>query len=111
MKLRSPFTELLFNLSPSTNVTESLKTFGVAEDCTSAIAIRIVNETSSDPCAFETDLKTGLICEISHFTTDNLTKLCDWAAVKQLYKPTVSESENHSRFVGEIVSLIATKNV
>ena len=109
MKLRSPYTELLFNLSPSSNVTESLKTFGVAEDCTSAIAVRIVPDTCNDSAAFENDLKTGLDCETVEFT--RLTEKCDLAAIKQLYKPIASEFENHPRFIGEIVSLIATKNI
>lgn len=109
MKLRSPYTKLLFNLSPSSNVTESLKTFGVAEDCTSAVAVRIVPETCIDSAAFENDLKTGLNCETVEFT--KLTMNCDWAAIKQLYKPNASAAEHKTRFIGEIVSLIATKNI
>ena len=111
MKLRSPYTELLFNLSPSSNVTESLKTFGAAEDCTSAIAVRIVPETCNDSAsaAFENDLRTVLNCETVEFT--KLTEKCDLAAIKQLYKPIASETENQPRFIGEIVSLIATKNI
>lgn len=110
MKLRSPYTELLFNLSLSTNVTESLKTFGVAEDCNTAIAVRIIPEAiSSDSASFENDLKTGLNCEIIEFS--KLNQKCDWNEIKKLYKPTVSETENHTRFIGEIVTQIATKNI
>lgn len=109
MKLRSPYTELLFNLSPSSNVTDSLKTFGAAEDCTFAIAVRIVPEISTHSSAFENDLKNGLNCKIGEFS--KLCEKCDWTEIKKLYKPTTLETDNQQRFIGEIVSLIATKNI
>lgn len=108
MKLRSPYTELLFNLSPSTNVTESLKTFGIPERCTEAIALRIVSEAQPKPTTLENDLRIALNCEIVEFS--KLTEKCDFSAIKQVYKPTVSETEK-TKFFGEIVTLLATKNI
>lgn len=104
MKTRSPYTEILFSLSPSTNVTESLKTFGVNEQSTSAIAVRIL-ETGNDT-QIENDLKTTLNCSVLEFSNENLIKQCDLEVVKQIYKPSSS-----SRFVGEICTTIATKNI
>lgn len=106
MKTRSPYTELLYSLSPSTNVTESLKTFGVSEDATTAIALRIIPGTDSDTTSFIEDLKTALKCEIIDFSLDSLCANCDLDAIKQVYK-----SSDSSRFIGEICTVIATKNI
>ena len=106
MKTRSPYTELLYSLSPSTNVTESLKTFGVEEDTASAIAIRIIQGTECNPTAFADELKSALNCQVCEFSIDSLTKHCDFEAIKQLYKPSSVD-----RLIGEICTSIATKNI
>ena len=103
MKTRSPYTELLYTLSPSTNVTESLTTFGITEGTTSAIAVRFSEE--GDICSLAEDLKTILDCAVYDFSLDNLVRECDMAAVKLVYKPT------SDRVIGEICSAIATKNI
>lgn len=108
MKTRSPYTEILYSLSPSTNVTESLKTFGVVDGGESAIAVRILvnGEVLGD---FENELETKLNCLVEEFSLENLIKRCDLETVKQLYKPSANETS--PRFYGEICSLIATKNI
>ena len=106
MKTRSPYTELLFNLSPSTNVTESLKTFGVNEQSTTAIAVRFIQGTDKDSSTFPDELKNSLNCLVVDFSVDSLVKESDLAAIKQIYKIS-----DENRLEGEICVLIASKNI
>lgn len=106
MKTRSPYTEILFNLSPSTNVTESLKTFGVPENAKTAIAVRIIkDELVSDATVFESDLKNALKCD---FDCTSFVDNCDFELVKAIYKPS---NTDEMKIIGEICSTIATKNI
>lgn len=108
MKTRSPYTELLFALSPSNNVTESLKTFGAEEHATEAIAVRFT--TSPDSAAvsvsdsFASDLEAALKCRVDEFST----QFCDLLLVQQVYRPTTKDG---GRLVGEICSCLASKNI
>ena len=104
MKTCSPYTELLFCLSPSTNVTESLKTFGVDEHAKEAIAVRFTESInySGSTDSFISELQNSLNCKVSEFSTN----FCDLKLVKDVYKPS-----NEDRLVGEICTSIATKNI
>lgn len=104
MKTKNPHTELLYSLSPSKNVTESLKTFGINEESTKAIAIRFYE--SGAFCSLETNLKDALNCKIIDFSDEALVYDCDFEAVKLIYKPTTSD-----RIIGEICTIISTKNI
>lgn len=107
MKTRSPYTEILYSLSPSTNVTESLLNFGVNEKSTEAIAVRILPGNCNDHTEFVDNLKSALKCEIVDFSFESLTANSDLDAIKLLYKT----STDSSRFIGEICTTIATKNI
>lgn len=104
MKTRSPYTELLFSLSPSSNVTESLKIFGVEETASEAIVVRFSehSSTESSSSTLISDLESILNCQFEEFSI----KFCDLNLVKQVYKPS-----NEDRLIGEICSGIATKNI
>lgn len=108
MKTRSPYTELLYTLSPSKNVTESLKTFGINEESSKAIAVRFDFEQSTKCCTLETDLKEALNCSIHELSFSNECE-CDFDfdldEIKQIYKPTSNQ------IIGEICTIIATKNI
>lgn len=90
-------------------MTESLKTFGVEEQATEAIAVRFTEADVYKAGLFENDLVTILNCEISAFSTE----FCDLNLVKDVYKPSNSSNSdsNSNRFIGEICTTIATKNI
>ena len=91
-------------------MTESLKTFGAAEQATEAIAVRFTEADVYKAGLFENDLITILNCEISAFSTE----FCDLNLVKDVYKPSNSSNSSDSdsnRFIGEICTTIATKNI
>jgi hypothetical protein len=108
MRTRSPYTELLYALSPSTNVTESLMTFGINETSKCAIAVRfteIDSESPSSSSSLEEDLTAALNCDISDFSMDALVEQHDLISIKEVYKPT------SDHIIGEICTQIATKSI
>ena len=108
MKTKSPYTELLYTLSPSKNVTESLKTFGINENSSKAIAVRFdfEQEQSAKICTLETDLKKALNCSVYELSFANDRELnFDLDEIKLIYKPTSNQ------IIGEICTIIATKNI
>lgn len=108
MKTRVVYTELLYNLSPSTNVTESLKTFGIDfPSHTSAIAIRL-NHPFDAP-DFASELEQSIDCEATEFSLDSLTAEHDWPNIINVYKLTCTEYSEKA--FGEICTIISTKNI
>ena len=102
MKTRSQYTELLYNLSPSTNVTESLKTFGLNVDNKVAIAVRF---NSVDGEAFAQELQEKLKCSAPDFDVSLFEQLADVELVKKTYKLSTSKPSL------EICSIISSKGI
>lgn len=102
MKTRSRYSELLYSLSPSTNVTESLKTFGLASDCKQAIAVRFDCPYGE---AFAAELESKLSARCLEYNPVAFESLADIEAIKKLYKLTTNT------YSLEICSIIASKGV
>lgn len=102
MKTRSRYSELLYSLSPSTNVTESLKTFGLASDCKQAVAVRF---DCPDGEAFAAELESKLSARCQEYQPACFESMADIDAIKQLYKLTTNT------YSLEICSIIASKGV
>jgi tRNA threonylcarbamoyladenosine modification (KEOPS) complex Cgi121 subunit len=104
MKTRSPSTELLYALSPSTNVTESLETFGISSDTAAVIAVRFFDDNID---SFIQDLESRLTFtfEDIQISIDTLC-LTDFSRIQALYR--IQEPANTDR---ECCTIIATKGI
>lgn len=103
MKTRSKYTELLFSLSPSTNVTEALKTFGFSNQNSAAIAVRFDCEDSE---AFAQEMEERLKCTALQYDSSLFAKNSDLELVKKTYKLTTTGAP-----LKEICSIIASKGI
>ncbi len=102
MKTRSKYTELLYSLSPSTNVTESLKTFGLLEGNTVAIAVRFNCE---DGEAFAQELQEKLNCTVLDYDASLFETFSDFESIKKTYKLSTTKPSL------EICSIISSKGI
>ncbi|CAH1972992.1 unnamed protein product [Acanthoscelides obtectus] len=99
---KSVFTEILFNLSISKNITNSLKTFGI-EDSDKHILVVIVNEKGED---------NSKICSEIHGEELELMQLknfSDVKAIQKVYKIHEDELSNVP-LLDSVVSRIAVKD-
>ncbi|KAF9340057.1 hypothetical protein BGZ91_003642 [Linnemannia elongata] len=96
--------EIIYNLSPSKNIAESLKRFGITEDTTSLIAVKIGGNPDE------------IIEEMSRTVDGNLVSFSkldqekDMTKLRQYYKidPKVTEDKE---ILNWIIGAIAMKNV
>ncbi|CAG9768929.1 unnamed protein product [Ceutorhynchus assimilis] len=98
---KSIFTELLFNLSPSSNISQSLLKFGIHDKDQSLLVVILEKTTDNFEDIFS--LVQGDVLDISH-----LNQLNDIKAIRKMYKITDKEF-NSVDILDSIVSRIATK--
>ncbi|KAF9922544.1 hypothetical protein FBU30_007330 [Linnemannia zychae] len=96
--------EIIYNLSPSKNIAESLKRFGITENTTSLIAVRI----GGDPDEILEDMNRTVDGNLVSFSKLDQEK--DMVKLRQYYKidPKVTEDRD---ILNWIVGAIAMKNV
>ncbi|KAF9126864.1 hypothetical protein BGW39_006290 [Mortierella sp. 14UC] len=95
--------EIIYNLSPSKNIAESLKRFGISEDTTSLIAVKI----GGKPDEILEDMSRTVDGNLVSFSKLDQEK--DVVKLRQYYKidPKVTEDKE---ILNWIVSAIAMKN-
>lgn len=103
LKTRTPHTELLFHLSPSTNVTESLRIFGLDESCTTAVAVRLFDD---QPDILAANLAESIDCSIVAADEHALSAGGSTEHILQIYK-----IKNAAHITGEVCSLLASKGI
>ena len=80
LRTKSLQSEILLALSPTSNIGEAFKRFGLKKDTTNLLMIQISqNQTSS----FDVTLVKGDTVE---FEDDNLEKMSDIGTIKKIYK-------------------------
>lgn len=97
-------TELLYNLSISRNITDSLKTFGI-DDKDDHIVIVIFQENGENKFERMKNHFTGEICD-----AEEIFKLSNAKLIRDIYKITDTELEV-SDLSDSVVSRIATKDL
>ncbi|XP_042226026.1 EKC/KEOPS complex subunit TPRKB-like isoform X4 [Homarus americanus] len=102
MVTRSVFAEIIFNLSPTKNITDSLKNFGLGDGDTEILAV-VLDEESGEKVK---KLKSQIRGELTAVT--EVLNLTNQARVKQLYKVTDSELRVTS-LLDAVVSRMACK--
>ncbi|XP_056604464.1 EKC/KEOPS complex subunit TPRKB [Triplophysa dalaica] len=105
MKTRSLYSEIIFNLSPTNNISEAFKRFGIS-DTDNAVYIVLVHNKE------ETLNVDDIIAKVDgqQIDVDQVSELTDAAIVKKLYKVAPME-ERCGSLLDAVVCRMATKDV
>ncbi|XP_059182294.1 EKC/KEOPS complex subunit TPRKB [Centropristis striata] len=105
MKTRSLYSEIIFNLSPTNNISEAFKRFGISDGDDSVLVVLVHSED-------EPQLLSDITARVSgrKVPAGDLSSLTDAAKVKKLYKVTPQE-EKCGTLLQAVVCRMATKDV
>nr|XP_057933082.1 EKC/KEOPS complex subunit TPRKB [Doryrhamphus excisus] len=105
MKTRSLFSEIIFNLSPTNNISEAFRRFGISDGDDSVLVVLVHNKE-------ESQLVTDITAKVDgqQVPLDDLSSLSDHAKIKKLYKITPQE-EKCGTLLDAVVCRMATKDV
>ncbi|ANZ77062.1 BA75_04234T0 [Komagataella pastoris] len=81
MKAKTMHSELIFNLSPFKNIMDALKKFGIADECSSIIVVRIPGEGEAEPAIDDLDSVVE-----GDRTEEPIGLHCNTALVKKIFK-------------------------
>lgn len=96
--------EVLFSLSPSKNISDSFRKFGLADNETSMFVV-IVNDTDGSTCQAVIDRVKGQLTDIT-----DVGKYSDLPTIQKVYK--ISETElSVCSAVDAVVSRISSKDI
>ncbi|XP_062522601.1 EKC/KEOPS complex subunit Tprkb-like [Corticium candelabrum] len=102
MKTKTVHTEIIFNLSPSNNISESFKKFGISDD-SQEVLLAVIDDRNATSLRAACDQVKGKLVHL-----DSLTDLADVPLVKNLYKVPQDELAISSLLYA-VVSRMATK--
>ncbi|XP_071758684.2 EKC/KEOPS complex subunit TPRKB [Centroberyx gerrardi] len=105
MKTRSLYSEIIFNLSPTNNISEAFKRFGISDGDDSVLVVLVHNKDESQLVADITAKVDGL-----QLPVEELSSLSDPAKIKKLYKVAPQE-EKCGTLLDAVVCRMATKDV
>ncbi|XP_062862929.1 EKC/KEOPS complex subunit TPRKB [Trichomycterus rosablanca] len=105
MKTRSLYSEIIYNLSPTNNISEAFKRFGIS-DSDSAVLIVLVHNKEK---AFSKDEVQSKV-DGQQLPADQISTLTDTAKIKKLYKIT-PEEEKCGTVLDAVVCRMAAKDV
>ncbi|KAG9335888.1 hypothetical protein JZ751_003545 [Albula glossodonta] len=105
MKTRTLYSEIIFNLSPTNNISEAFKRFGIS-DSDEAVQVVLVHteeeRTNTDDILSRVDGQ--------QIPVDRVSSLSDTAKIKKLYKVTPQE-EACGSLLDAVICRMATKDV
>ncbi|KAL9959701.1 hypothetical protein ACROYT_G033047 [Oculina patagonica] len=104
MKTRTLHSEIIFNLSPSTNITDSFKKFGILDNTSNVLVVMITQEDAVKKISEVSKLINGKLV-----TLTTLSTICDQEKIKKIYGITEEELQCGSLQDG-IITRIATKD-
>ncbi|KAI9759907.1 MAG: 5'-flap endonuclease [Chaenotheca gracillima] len=90
LKTRNVHSEIVFALSPSYNIAESFRRYGVGEATSSLLAIKVSTDASITHDSVEKHLSEIVEGEAVEFTDDNLSSMTDVETVRKYYKLKLS---------------------
>lgn len=105
MKTRSLFSEIIFNLSPTNNISEAFKRFGISDGDDSVLVVLVHSQDESQLLSDITDRVKG-----RQVPVEDVSLLSDHAKIKKLFKVTPQE-EKCGSLLDAVVCRMATKDV
>ncbi|KAF2666471.1 CGI-121-domain-containing protein [Microthyrium microscopicum] len=118
LRTRNVHSEIVFALSPNNNIAESFRRFGVADETTSLLAIKVIPTTgtaagdSSATDAIATHLRGAVEGEPAPFTDEAFAGLSDVTRIRKLYKaPAPGSSRKKTGVNGTSSSLQELKSL
>lgn len=105
MKTRSLFSEIIFNLSPTNNISEAFKRFGISDGDTSVLVVLVHNQDEPPPLSDITSRVDGHQAPL-----DDLPSLSDTAKIKKFFKIAPQE-EKIGTLLDAVVCRMAIKDV
>ncbi|XP_061663927.1 EKC/KEOPS complex subunit TPRKB [Syngnathoides biaculeatus] len=103
MKTRSLFSEVILNLSPTNNISEAFKRFGISDGDDSVLVVLVHGKEESDPFSDVASKVDG-----QQVPVDDLSSLSDLEQIKKLYKITPQEC---GTLLDAVVCKMAAKDV
>ncbi|KAM9846158.1 EKC/KEOPS complex subunit TPRKB [Aulostomus maculatus] len=105
MKTRSLNSEIIFNLSPTNNISEAFRRFGVSDGDNSVLVVLV---HSKDDLQLLSDVSAKV--DGRQVPVEDVSSLSDIAKIKKLYKVTLQE-EACGTLLDAVVCRMATKDV
>lgn len=105
MKTRSLFSEIIFNLSPTNNISEAFKKFGISDGDDSVLVVLVQDQDDPPPLSDITSRVDG-----RQVPVDDVSSMSDTAKIKKLFKITPREEECGTLLDG-VVCRMAIKDV
>ncbi|XP_068611376.1 EKC/KEOPS complex subunit TPRKB [Brachionichthys hirsutus] len=105
MKTRSLYSEIIFNLSPTNNISEAFKRFGISDGDDSVLVVLVHGE---DEPRLLSDI-TALV-EGQQVPAEDVSSLTDRAKIQKLYKVT-SQEVTCGTLLDAVICRMATKDV
>ncbi|KAM4615091.1 LOW QUALITY PROTEIN: EKC/KEOPS complex subunit TPRKB [Polymixia lowei] len=105
MKTRSLYSEIIFNLSPTNNISEAFKRFGISDGDDSVLVVLV---HTKDESQLLTDITTKV--DGQQIPVEEISALSDSTKIKKLYKVT-SQEEKCGTLLDAVVCRMATKDV
>ncbi|XP_060745659.1 EKC/KEOPS complex subunit TPRKB [Tachysurus vachellii] len=105
MKTRSLYSEIIFNLSPTNNISEAFKRFGISENDNAVLIVLVHNK--EEACN-----KDDILSKVDgqQIPADQISSLSDLAKIKKLYKLAPQE-EKCGSVLDAVVCRMAAKDV
>ncbi|XP_041833733.1 EKC/KEOPS complex subunit TPRKB [Melanotaenia boesemani] len=105
MKTRSLNSEIIFNLSPTNNISEAFKRFGISDGDNSVLVVVVHNK---DELQFLSDVTARV--DGRQVPVEEVSSLSDVAKIKKLYKVTPQE-EKCGSLLDAVVCRMAIKDI
>uniref|UniRef100_A0A3Q3KZY0 EKC/KEOPS complex subunit TPRKB n=2 Tax=Mastacembelus armatus TaxID=205130 RepID=A0A3Q3KZY0_9TELE len=105
MKTRSLYSEIIFNLSPTNNISEAFKRFGISDGDESVMVVLVHSQDESQIVSDIAAKVDGLQVPVAE-----VSSLSDTAKIKKLYKVTPRE-EKCGTLEDAVICRMATKDV
>lgn len=105
MKTRSLFSEIIFNLSPTNNISEAFKRFGISDGDNSVLVVLVTNQDEPPSLSDITKRVDGQQAPV-----DDLSSFSDKSKIKKFFKITPQE-EKSGTLLDAVVCRMAIKDV
>lgn len=106
MKTRSLFSEIIFNLSPTNNISEAFKRFGISDGDDSVLVVLVHKD--EDGMQLVSDITATV--DGRQVPVEDLSSLTDLEKIKKLYKITPQEDRTGT-LLDAVVCRMAAKDV